>query len=103
MPSPNQTTVVLTPTAQAVKDDLAPIFGLKAILSAGLMLFSKLSAEEQKRVIAQASDHVLVEDLRDNDVFAAKVREVLAKYGTRAEAALGTRSEGKKGSGRSGG
>jgi hypothetical protein len=99
MPERNQTTVVLTTAAQAVKEDLAPIFGLKAILSAGLILFSKLSAEDQKKAIAEASGHVLYEDLRDNDVFVARVRDVLAKYGARGEGGQGKASEGKKGTG----
>lgn len=46
MPSKNTTTVVLTDSAQVVKDDLAPIFGLKNILSAGLMLFAGLTDQE---------------------------------------------------------
>lgn len=50
------TTVNLTETAQKVKDDLAPVFGLKNILSAGLVLFGKLSTDEQKSVIMEALD-----------------------------------------------
>jgi hypothetical protein len=34
MPSKNTTTVVLTEKAQIIKEDLAPIYGLKNILSA---------------------------------------------------------------------
>lgn len=55
MPSKQHTTVVLTKPAQAVKDDLAPIFGLKNILSAGLILFGKLSDAAQKAAIAKAN------------------------------------------------
>jgi len=47
-----QTTVNLTEIAQAIKEDLAPIFGLKNILSAGLLLFSRLSDSNQKKTIA---------------------------------------------------
>lgn len=52
----NQTTVVLSENAQEVKEDLAPVFGLKNILSAGLILFGKLNAEQQKAIIAIAID-----------------------------------------------
>ena len=50
-----QTTVNLTQKAQAIKEELAPIFGLKNILSGGLLLFSKLTAEQQKSIIAEAN------------------------------------------------
>ena len=50
-----QTTVNLTQKAQAIKEELAPIFGLKNILSGGLLLFSKLTAEQQKTIIAEAN------------------------------------------------
>lgn len=53
MPSKNTTTVVLNKTVQKIKDELAPVFGLKNILSAGLLLFSRLSDSEQKKTIAE--------------------------------------------------
>jgi len=49
----NQTTVVLTKIAQEVKDELTPIYGLKNILSAGLLLFSRLDAEAQRDIITE--------------------------------------------------
>jgi len=55
MPSRNPTTVVLTKKAQDIKDDLAPVFGLKNILSAGLILFGELSSDQQKKIIAGAN------------------------------------------------
>ena len=55
MPSKNTTTVVLTEKAQEIKEDLAPIFGLKNILSAGLMLLLKLSAEQKQSIISEAN------------------------------------------------
>ena len=51
----NQTTVVLTKKAQGVKDDLAPVFGLKNILSVGLILFDELSCSDQKIIILEAN------------------------------------------------
>ena len=53
MPRKNPTSVVLNETVQKIKDELSPIYGLKNILSAGLMLFSRLSADDQKKVIAE--------------------------------------------------
>ena len=55
MPSKNQTTVNLTEKSQAIKEDLAPIFGLKNILSAGLVLLGRLSAEQKQAIIAEAN------------------------------------------------
>jgi len=54
-----QTTVNLTEKAQTIKDDLAPVFGLKNILSAGLILFSRLSAEQKMQVIKDANGNEL--------------------------------------------
>lgn len=55
MTSKNQTTVNLTEKSQLIKEDLAPIFGLKNILSAGLVLLSKLTAEQKQQIIAEAN------------------------------------------------
>ena len=49
------TTVILTKVAQEIKENLAPIFGLKNILSAGLVLLDRLPADQQKKVIAKAN------------------------------------------------
>lgn len=55
----NPTSVVLTKAALEIKEDLAPIFGLKNILSAGLLLFGRLSDTQQKAIIAQANGYEL--------------------------------------------
>jgi len=55
MGNKEQTTVNLTKIAQRIKEDLAPIFGLKNILSAGLYLFNQLNAQEQKDAIKNAN------------------------------------------------
>ena len=55
MPRKNPTSVVLNESVQQVKDELSPIYGLKNILSAGLLIFSRLSAEEQKQFIAEVN------------------------------------------------
>lgn len=51
----NPTTVRLTENAQAIKDNLSPVFGLKNILSAGLLLFDRLSSDDQKKLITEAN------------------------------------------------
>jgi hypothetical protein len=51
----NPTTVHLTKKADAIRQKEAPIWGLKQVLSAGLILFDKLSAKEQKRAVAEAN------------------------------------------------
>jgi len=53
MPSKQHTTIVLNKSVQKIKDELTPIYGLKNIVSAGLLLFSKLSDSEQKKIIAE--------------------------------------------------
>lgn len=55
MPSKNTTTVVLTDSAQEIKEDLAPIYGLKNILSAGIVLFGQLDSDQQKQIIRIAN------------------------------------------------
>ncbi len=51
----NHTTVVLNGTVQEIKDELTPIYGLKNILSAGLMLFGQLTADEQRQAIVRVN------------------------------------------------
>jgi len=67
----NPTTVRLTEKAQAIKDDLATIFGLKNILSAGLILFSRLSAEEKQSIIADANG-IETEDPAEHAAYIAR-------------------------------
>jgi hypothetical protein len=54
MPSKGTTTVVLDGTPRRIKEDLAPLFGLKNILSAGLVLLEKLSPIDRQKIIAEA-------------------------------------------------
>lgn len=84
MPSKNTTTVVLSEIAQEVKDDLAPVFGLKNILSAGLLLFSRLNAEQQKTIISEA--------LGKHSSIAEDARSIVAS----ADASARALSKGKK-------
>ena len=78
MATPPQTTVHLTERAQVVKGDLAPIYGLKNILSAGLILLSKVPREKREDVIAEANQMNLSSES------AAKLDETAAAL--RAEA-----------------
>ncbi len=51
MPSKNTTTVVLNDEARKIKDSLGPVFGLKAIHSAGYIWFNQLSADQQREIV----------------------------------------------------
>ena len=53
MPRKTPTSIVLNEFCQETKDELAPVYGLKNIISAGLLLFSRLSDTEQKKAIAE--------------------------------------------------
>ena len=50
-----RTSVDLTEFVQPIKERLAPIYGLKGILSAGILVFSKLSAEEREKAVIEAN------------------------------------------------
>lgn len=92
MPSKNTTTVVLTEKAQIIKEDLAPVFGLKNILSAGLLLFGRLKSDEQKSTIAEANGSGL-EPLRGSEVeFRRRVLEIFQE----AQAVGGRKKRGRR-------
>jgi len=57
MAKEKQTTVNLNERAQTIKEDLAPVFGLKNILSAGLILFGRLNSDDQKKAIKDANSN----------------------------------------------
>ncbi|MGA2324272.1 MAG: hypothetical protein ABSG22_10535 [Sedimentisphaerales bacterium] len=50
-----KTTVDLTEVANKIRQKLFPVYGLRNILSAGLLLFDRLSGDEQKNIIAEAN------------------------------------------------
>ena len=56
MPSKNHTSVVLSDNLQAVKDRLMPVYGLKNLISAGLLLFSRLSDTDQRKIIEDVNE-----------------------------------------------
>ena len=86
MANEKHTTVNLTEKAQLIKEDLAPVFGLKNILSGGLLLFGRLNSDEQKSTIAEANGQGL-EPLKGPDVeFRRRVVEICQEIGVlRAE------------------
>ena len=49
------TTVDLTERAEKIKEQLRPIYGIKNILSAGLVLLAKLPVAERESAIADAN------------------------------------------------
>jgi len=72
MPSLKQTTVVLNESVQEIKDELSPIYGLKNILSAGLLLFNRLSDTEQKKTMAEVSRRARIDKEVDEIVSGAE-------------------------------
>jgi hypothetical protein len=55
MPRKFPTSIVLSEQVNTIKLTLAPIYGLKNILSAGLLLFSRLSSDDQKKIISEVN------------------------------------------------
>lgn len=64
----NPTTVNLTESAEIIREKLSPVFGLKNVLSAGLILFDRLSAQHQKDIIAQANSQKPAQKDRKLDI-----------------------------------
>jgi hypothetical protein len=62
MPSKKSTTVVLHKDVHRIKTELAGIYGLKNLLSAGILLFSRLSDSEQKNLIKEVNKLDIKED-----------------------------------------
>lgn len=75
------TTVILTEKAQEIKEDLAPVFGLKNILSAGLILVGRLSSDNQKSTIAEANGSEVKSMIESKADFRKRVCEVLDDVG----------------------
>jgi len=78
-----QTTVNLSEIAQKIKIELAPLFGLKNILSAGLILFGKLTSDQQKQAIAE-SNGVEPTPLTDED-YDEMIRQLARDFATLTE------------------
>ncbi len=99
MEKQRQTTVILAEFAQSIKDRLAPVFGLKNILSAGLVLFDEQSDSEQKRIIREVNsspekEAVIAEVTRlvgglSNDEKLLIIRELKEKYKEKGDTVKG--------------
>ena len=81
-----QTTVNLLPIAQAVKEDLAPVYGLKNILSAGLFLLNKLSDTEQKELIRQLNGNEYAAAIADENAAGRASSKSQRRRGESAQA-----------------
>jgi len=63
MPRKNPTSVTLNESVQKIKDELAPIYGLKNLLSAGLVLFVKQTDIDKLIAIKVANEDISPEQL----------------------------------------
>ena len=63
----NITTVRLSEKALEIKKKLAPVFGMRNIVSAGLILLDRLPAAQQKTVIAEANGIEFVKPLSGDE------------------------------------
>jgi len=61
MPSKKSTTIVLDESLQKTKDELAAVYGLKNLVSAGILLFSRLSTVKQVEAIKDVYGFILKE------------------------------------------
>lgn len=80
MDAQNPTTVRLSEKAQVVKDDLASIFGLKNILSAGLILLGRLSAEQKQVIIAEANNKDSKPKIKCSDIDMSECIEMVKHH-----------------------
>jgi len=85
MASKEQTTVNLTKDAQRIKYDLAPIYGLKNILSAGLVLFNKLDGNEKQKLISEINKTVSDAELAYQQEIRGGETDIRARIKARAE------------------
>lgn len=79
MEGDNPTTVRLAESVRKIKDELSPIYGLKNILSAGLLLFSRLSDTEQKGTIVEVNRADQADRQADEIVSAAEADDAKQK------------------------
>jgi len=66
MPSKKSTTVVLNKKVQHLKDELAAVYGLKNLLSAGILRFSRLTDSEQKDTIKEINQMEQMDDAAED-------------------------------------
>lgn len=80
MKEDGSTTVRFTEKTQPLKNSLMPIYGLKNLVSAGVLLFSRLSDSEQKKIILEANG--IIE--QDEDAKAVQHDEAVAAQRSKA-------------------
>jgi len=86
--------------AQKIKDELAPVYGLKNILSAGLVLFGHLTAKKQREIIklvvqkSQSANAGRQGSEREENIFHRRIIQILREAAT-IEAEKGASSQAK--------
>lgn len=75
------TTIVLSETVQAIKDEHADLYGLKELISAGLVLFDKLPETEQIKLIKKIikDEKELLAKKREDKIKPDKMVEIFRK------------------------
>ena len=78
------TTVRLSENAQRIKDKLSPVYGLKNILSAGIVLFNKLPQKERESIIIESinSESVAYQNISPAIAYIKKLALTEAGYET---------------------
>ena len=81
----NITTVRLSEKALEIKKKLAPVFGMRNIVSAGLILLDRLPAAQQKTVISEANGIEFVKPLSGDDDLDEEIRAFARSYAVLTE------------------
>jgi len=78
MPRKNPTSVTLNESVQKIKDELAPVFGLKNILSAGLFLFDRQTDIDKFIAIKVARGDIAPEQLTAGEQRLQKISNAIS-------------------------
>ena len=81
----NITTVRLSEKALEIKKKLAPVFGMRNIVSAGLILLDRLSADQQKTVIAEANGIEFVKPVSGDEEIDEEIRAFARSFAVLTE------------------
>ena len=81
----NITTVRLSEKALEIKKKLAPVFGMRNIVSAGLILLDRLSADQQKTVIAEANGIEFVKPVSGDEDLDEEIRAFARSFAALTE------------------
>lgn len=77
-----KTTVELTEFVESIKDCLVSLFGLKNILSAGIIILDKLTDEDLNKAIFEANGKSVRLDLYEDRKKLVKIREIIESHPT---------------------